>query len=737
MTTFLDLLGLGFRPRIVFDTGGDGGGGGSSGSDDDRSGGTSAADAYQQYADTMAEAGVLNLAGAGTSAYEQAQALAGRDDDDEPSFPFVIGDTIGSETSNVVSGPAGIDFSVPDEFYRDVMGFDIADNQPSGMFQGPTLDLDPIVSTGTGQVTIDPVTGNIVEYGADIDPLGLDSVGAFTPIDVPEISDINLEFGGVSPADTRPVADTKSFTTFDDLMGGGDDLVDVGGVVIEDTDFPSVTDPDRTGLEDFAYQQYLNYAPGTVDDFEVGLSPQEMSSILNKFSQYYESDSPRSPDPANVMRIPISDPQAPAPQVAPSGPKADELSMIDPMDPNNATILPTDAPVIVDGELITPSSIGGAGTAPVEVQQPVDIPDYEGVDQDAINKLVAGVLTGTPVEGADVITSKIGMPRDGLEGILGNALGSTLGILGMDAMFPGIGAVLSLAAIFDPQKRQEIADMLSSGEGSAVYDSQGRLLGVTNKGTGKYTGYPSDDGGFIYDDDGNLIRSSAGVPKRPVLNLSDDDDDGGDDGCPSGFVRNPVTGVCEPIDDDVGEAPPISVAPRLVRPRDPNPVRPDPVDPGDGMVIRQPTFATGGIVGYQQGGDVDAESYDFSPFQETGFGIGDTTAMLRHKVGLDTFDDNQMNMYDLNNDGMVDQTDIDAGMGFIVNDPNVNVMQHVQKRAIRERDPNPIRSKDPVGDPVLTSPAAPVEGMSIRSVGFQEGGPVTRNIDNFLRTFRG
>ena len=27
MTTFLDLLGLGFRPRIVFDTGGDGGGG--------------------------------------------------------------------------------------------------------------------------------------------------------------------------------------------------------------------------------------------------------------------------------------------------------------------------------------------------------------------------------------------------------------------------------------------------------------------------------------------------------------------------------------------------------------------------------------------------------------------------------------------------------------------------------------------------------------------------------------
>ena len=86
MTTFLDLLGLGFRPRIVFDTGGDGGGGDSrpdSAKALDETDGTSAADAYQQYADTMAEAGVRNLAGAGTSAYEQAQALAGWDDDDD------------------------------------------------------------------------------------------------------------------------------------------------------------------------------------------------------------------------------------------------------------------------------------------------------------------------------------------------------------------------------------------------------------------------------------------------------------------------------------------------------------------------------------------------------------------------------------------------------------------------------------------------------------------------------
>ena len=683
MTTFLDLLGLGFRPRIVFDTGGDGGGGDSrpdSAKALDETDGTSAADAYQQYADTMAEAGVRNLAGAGTSAYEQAQALAGRDDDDdEPSFsPLTVG----------IPDPLSTD---PDEDYRDVLNFALTGNEPSGMFQGPTLD-------------------------ADIDPLGLDSFGTFTPINVPEISDIDLEFGGASPADTRPVADTRSFTTF--------------------------TDPDQTGLEDFAQARPI------VDDFMTGLDPFDAETVEQLADQYYEFGS----DPMSVAEQ-VSN-QRIAPDVLDSlrsSPSfldeiADKSSMIDPMNPpvslsDDDMGLPNisvDQAMFTRGELGR-GDFGGAGAAPVEVQQPADIPDYEGVDQDAINKLVAGVLTGTPVEGADVITSKIGMPRDGLEGVLGNALGSPLGILGMDVMFPGIGAVLSLAAIFDPQKRQEIADMLSSGEGSAVYDSQGRLLGVTNKETGKYTGYSSDDGGFIYDDDGNLIRSSAGVPKRPVLNLNDDDDDEGDDGCPSGFVRNPVTGVCEPIDDGVGDTPPISGAPRPVRPRDPSPApdRPDPVDPGDGMIIRQPTFATGGIVGYQQGGDVDAESYDFSPFQETGFGTSDTTLMMRHQLGLDTFDDNQMNMYDLNNDGMVDQTDIDAGFQFITGNPDLNVMQHVQKRAIRERDPTPIRSKDPVGDPVLTSPAAPAQGMSIRSVGFQEGGPVTPNIDNFLRTFRG
>ena len=672
MTTFLDLLGLGFGPRIVFDTGGDGGGGGggSSRSDDDRSGGTSAADAYQQYADTMAEAGVLNLAGAGTSAYEQAQALAGRDDDDEPSFPFVIGDTIGSETSNVVSGPAGIDFSVPDEFYRDVMGFDAADNQPSGMFQGPTLD-------------------------ADIDPLGLDSVGAFTPIDVPEISDINLEFGGASPADTRPVVDTRPFTTF--------------------------TDPDQTGLEDFAQARY--FSPdfidgdiiGTADDFMAVLDPFDAETVEQLADQYYEFGS----DPMSVAEQ-VSN-QRIAPDVLDSlrsSPSfldeiADKSSMIDPMDPpvslsDDDMGLPN---ISVDQAMFTRGELGRGDFGGAATATPAG-------DMTTKDYLAATGLTSTLDQGRDPTSpnaaesalisdvlnnSNITMDSDRQARIVetmrdNGATGAEIENFLREN--PEGSELYSGDGSFGANLRNVADDVLSYFVKSATFgliDPKKMNFNTAQRFLDAYR----DTGKFVYDaenpdvvigvedSDGNLVRGfgefqnteSGAIRVQDVADMGGDDE--GDDGCPSGFVRNPVTGVCEPIDDDVGEAPPITISPRPVRPRDPDPAPdlPDPVDPGDGMIIGQPTFATGGIVGYQQGGDVDAESYDFSPFQDTGFGIGDTTAMLRHKVGLDTFDDNQMNMYDLNNDGMVDQTDIDAGMGFIVNDPNLNVMQHVQKRA--------------------------------------------------------
>jgi len=680
MTTFLDLLGLGFRPRIVFDSGGDGGGGGDSRPDSakalDETGGTSVADAYQQYADTMAEAGVRNLAGAGTSAYEQAQALAGRDDDDdEPSFPVVVGDTVGfpdpSIVEDVVLDPTGspTGFSVPDEFYRDIMGFDVADNQPSGMFQGPTLD-------------------------ADIDPLGLDSVGAFTPIDVPEISDINLEFGDISSTDTRPVADTRPFTTFDDLMGGGDDLVGGSPAIIEDTS-PSLADPfvpSGIGGEGFGDE------PPLIDMQSVTTAPGFPQPEILTQRELFETGQIGRSDVIGGAAIPAGD-MTTEDYLAATGLTSTLAQGRDPTSPNAAeSALISD---VLNNSNITMDSDRQARI--VETMR----------DNGATGAEIENFLRENP-EGSELYSG------DGSFGAnLRNVADDVLSYFVKSATF----------GLIDPKKMN--------------FNTAQRFLDAY-RDTGKFV-YDAENPDVVIgveDSDGNLVRGfgefqnteSGAIRVQDVADMGGDDE--GDDGCPSGFVRNPVTGVCEPIDDDVGEAPPISVAPRPVRPRDPSPAPdlPDPVDPGDGMIIRQPTFATGGIVGYQRGGDVDAESYDFSPFQETGFGTGDTTLMQRHKLGLDTFDDNQMNMYDLNNDGMVDQTDIDAGFQFITGNPDLNVMQ---QRAIRERDPTPIRSKDPLGDPVPTSPAAPAQGMSIRSVGFQEGGPVTPNIDNFLRTFRG
>ena len=105
----------------------------------------------------------------------------------------------------------------------------------------------------------------------------------------------------------------------------------------------------------------------------------------------------------------------------------------------------------------------------------------------------------------------------------------------------------------------------------------------------------------VNDSSGNLIRLR---PDGPVdLFLDDDDDD-----CPPGYERNPVTGVCEPIEEEGGD--PKITLPDVNRP-DPSPVRPDlpipgPIEPGPGpilpppsrrgMKIRAPRFAEGGPV---------------------------------------------------------------------------------------------------------------------------------------------
>ena len=103
-----------------------------------------------------------------------------------------------------------------------------------------------------------------------------------------------------------------------------------------------------------------------------------------------------------------------------------------------------------------------------------------------------------------------------------------------------------------------------------------------------------DDIDIIYSNS-TFENTEDGVVVQPRYQGEDEGgDDEGDDGCPPGFSRNPITGLCEPI-ESVGSTPSISLGERKVRPR-PDPIVTDPRPSGEGVMIRTPSFQQGGIV---------------------------------------------------------------------------------------------------------------------------------------------
>jgi len=387
----------------------------------------------------------------------------------------------------------------------------------------------------------------------------------------------------------------------------------------------------------------LSYAPSTVPDYELGLSPEELSDVLTRADAYYgdtgydemsirgaPSSAPLSvaeqvaqydypdildtldaerelassvadlsaPDPLaptgsttkivspggvgpgqtvdfnrlidaggtqyyDIYSPPLSDDDMGLPDISVDQALLDPLGFAtgDPMYPYNATL--ADDVVGDVGDVVTSASVPD-----------IDIPSNKNV----IDAVVAGVLTGTPVEGFDVLTSKVGMPRTGIQGVINDILGSF-------ALFSGL-------ASGDPAKRQEIADMLSSGSGRAVYNSSGELIGAVDNATGEYVGYPSNEGGYIRTDDGQLIKSGVDVPEYPDPFVGGESDDG----CPAGYEFDATIGQCVPI-VAAEEEPKISLGeverPVVTTPRPPRP----PSEPVEGMTIRAPKqFNVGGPV---------------------------------------------------------------------------------------------------------------------------------------------
>ena len=173
---------------------------------------------------------------------------------------------------------------------------------------------------------------------------------------------------------------------------------------------------------------------------------------------------------------------------------------------------------------------------------------------------------------------------------MNNLFGSLGGQIILDSLIPGAGLATGFASIVDPQKRQRIADMLSGYSGRAVYNSKGELIGAVDKMTGEYVGYPSNEGGFVRGDDGNLVRSDADVPKfaDPFAGMDDDDVSG----CPAGYEFDANIGQCVPIGSaSSDEEPEISLkdVDRSDPPEIGIPIIPG-EDPVEGMKIRTPKF---------------------------------------------------------------------------------------------------------------------------------------------------
>lgn len=397
----------------------------------------------------------------------------------------------------------------------------------------------------------------------------------------------------------------------------------------------SAVDPEQTTLESLAQERYLSYDPMTVDDFMVDMDPFDVETVQQLADQYYDfgsepmsvadqvaqydSDvnldlrdigrdlesgkisvadvfspdllaptgsttkivSPGGVGPGQTVDFnrlidaggtqdydiyspPLSDDDMGLPDISVDQALLDPLGFAteDPMYPYNATLAGDDV-------------VGGVG----DVVTSASVPDIELPDnKEIIDKVVAGVLTGTPVEGFDIQTSKVGMPRTGIQGVIND-------ILGTFTLFSGL-------ASGDPAKRQEIADMLSIGSGRAVYNSSGELIGAVDNATGEYVGYPSNEGGFVRGDDGQLIKSGVDVPQYPDPFVGGESDDG----CPAGYEFDATIGQCVPI-VAAEEEPKISLGeverPVVTTPRPPRP----PSEPVEGMTIRAPKqFNVGGPV---------------------------------------------------------------------------------------------------------------------------------------------
>ena len=140
---------------------------------------------------------------------------------------------------------------------------------------------------------------------------------------------------------------------------------------------------------------------------------------------------------------------------------------------------------------------------------------------------------------------------------------------------------------------------------------------------------------------------------------------------------------------------------------------------------RVPQYANGGAVEpqyYNEGGpayslakrnyDRNDYTYDFSDFDSDPLTMSNVLAMQKHQIGLRPFEGDDLNRYDFNRDGKVDQLDTDGALGNIVGMEDGSKNYFLGSR--------PYYGTEPVAD-------APVDNMPIPDQGMTIGGPAQFN----------
>jgi hypothetical protein len=533
MRTLLDYIGLNpLRPLVAF--GGDESGGNGGDSRPEEAKALDETDVSVGYGSGEVDPGLASAVGlapaggysgiTGPSAYEISEALGGGDRDPTPT-PVPVAQSVVDYSDVDLSGLPSLPQEIPVKYEDTTSGIE----EVVDFYSPPEFGYDLRDPNEPEVMMQDGKLFSGIAYGERYEsgqPVGSVSMDNIAGLGKLELPDLSAP---------DPLVPTGSTTK----------IASPGGVGPGQTvDFNRLIDAGDT-------QNYDIYSPPLTDD-DMGLPDISVDEAM-----FTRGDLGRS-DVAGGTSIPL-----------------DPLGLATGLDddPYSATLARDDVVGDVAGDVVTSASVPD-----------VDIPSNKNV----IDAVVAGVLTGTPVEGFDIQTSKIGMPREGLLGDLNNLFGSLGGQIILDSLIPGAGLVTGFASIVDPQKRQRIADMLSGYSGQAVYNSKGELIGAVDKMTGEYVGYPSNEGGFVRGDEGNLVRSNADVPKYADPFAGGDDDDVSV--CPAGYEFDANIGQCVPI-VAAEEEPKISLK-DVDRP-DPGeigiPVIPD-EDPVEGMKIRTPKF---------------------------------------------------------------------------------------------------------------------------------------------------